>query len=93
MATYEVHGHATVICGMRVEANSEEEAIKIANEEFGSLTNYVGMGGTGCLLGVPTGEDDRCVFPDSEVEHGEMTGTPALIRYWRKKNGQINSTK
>lgn len=68
MATYEVHGHATVICGMRVEANSEEEAIKIANEEFGSLTNYSGMGGTECLLGVPTSENDRCIFPDSEVE-------------------------
>ena len=34
MATYEVHGHATVICGMRVEANSEEEAIKIANKNM-----------------------------------------------------------
>lgn len=68
MAIYEVNGHATVICGMRVEADSEEEAIKIANEEFGSLTNYVGMGGSECLLGVPTSENDRCVFPDSEVE-------------------------
>lgn len=68
MATYEVHGHATVICGMRVEANSEEEAIEIANEEFGGLTNYVGMGGNEYLLGVATNEDDRCVFPDSEVE-------------------------
>lgn len=68
MATYEVHGHATVICGMRVEANSEEDAIEIANEEFGSLTNYAGMGGTECLVGVPINEDERCVFPDSEVE-------------------------
>lgn len=68
MPIYEVHGHATVICGMRVEANSEEEAIKIANEEFGGLTNYTGMGGTYHLLGVLDSENDRCVLPDSEVE-------------------------
>lgn len=68
MAIYEVHGHARVICRMRVKANNKKEAICIANEEFGSLANYVGMGGTECLLGVPTSENDRCVLPDSEVE-------------------------
>ena len=68
MAIYEVHGHARVICEMRVRANNEKEAIRIANEEFGNLTNYVGMGGTECLLGVPTSENDRYVLPDSEVE-------------------------
>ena len=45
-----------------------KEAIEIANEEFGSLTNYTGMGGTDKLIGVASSEDDRCVFPDSEVE-------------------------
>lgn len=68
MAIYEVYGHAKVICGMRVKANNKKEAIRIANEEFGNLTNYVGMGGTGYLLGVPTREDERRIFPDSEVE-------------------------
>lgn len=29
--TYEVYGHANIICSMRVKATSEEEAIKIAN--------------------------------------------------------------
>ena len=65
---YEVFGHATVICSMIVYANSEEEAIEKANEKFGGLTNYVGMGGTDKLLGVLTSEDDRSVLPDSDVE-------------------------
>lgn len=65
---YEVFGHATVICSMVVEADSEEEAIRIANEEFGGLTNYCGMGGTEHLLGVQDNECDRCVLPDGEVE-------------------------
>lgn len=65
---YEVYGHATVVCSMVVEANSEEEAIEIANEEFGGLTNYAGMGSYDCLVGVMTSNDKRCVYPDSEVE-------------------------
>lgn len=65
---YEVYGHATVVCSMVVDADSEAEAIKKANEEFGSLTNYVGMGGTDKLLGVPTSDCDRSVLPDSDVE-------------------------
>ena len=39
MKEYEVYGPATVICSMRVKANSEKEAIEKANEEFGSLTD------------------------------------------------------
>ena len=68
MKKYTVTGHATVVCSMVVEAESEEEAIEKANEEFGSLTNYAGMGGIDKLLGVISSEDDRCVFPDSDVE-------------------------
>ena len=39
MKEYEVYGHATVICSMRVKANSKKEAIEKANEEFGVLSN------------------------------------------------------
>lgn len=53
---------------MVVEADSGEEAIEIANEEFGGLTNYAGMGSCDCLIGVLSSEDERCVYPDSEVE-------------------------
>lgn len=69
---YTVTGHATVICSMTVEANSEKEAIKKANEEFGSLTNYVGMGSSDKLIGVNTPEDDRCIYPDSDVEFDDV---------------------
>ena len=65
---YEVYGHTTLVCSMVVEANSEDEAIEIANEEFGDLTNYAGMGSCNCLVGVLTSEDERCIYPDSEVE-------------------------
>lgn len=65
---YEVYGHTTLVCSMVVEANSEDEAIEIANEEFGGLTNYAGMGSYDCLVGVLTSEDERCIYPDSKVE-------------------------
>ena len=68
MAKYEVFGHASVICSMLVEANSGEEAIEIANDQFGSLTNYVGMGGTDKLIGVDSSENDRSVLPDTDPE-------------------------
>lgn len=72
MKKYIVTGHATVVCSMVVEAESEGEAIEKANEEFGSLTNYAGMGGIDKLLGVTSSEDDRCVFPDSDVEFDDV---------------------
>lgn len=65
---YRVYGHATVICSMVVEADSEEKAIEKANEEFGGLTNYAGMGSCDCLIGVLTSENKRCIFPDNEPE-------------------------
>lgn len=68
MKEYEVYGHATVICSMRVTANNEQEAIEKANKDFGSLTNYVGMGGTEHMLGVCDSSDDRCVLPDTDPE-------------------------
>lgn len=64
---YEVYGYATVVCSMVVEADSEEEAIEIANEEFGGLSNYAGMGSCSCLVGVLTSDDERCIYPDSDV--------------------------
>lgn len=68
MREYEVYGHARVVCRMRVKANSREEAIEKTNNEFGTLTNYVGMGGTDKLIGVASSECDRSIFPDSDVE-------------------------
>lgn len=65
---YRVYGDATVVCSMVVEADNEEEAIEIANDEFGGLTNYAGMGSCNCLVGVLDSDDERCIFPDTEVE-------------------------
>ena len=69
---YKVTGYASVTCSMEVEAESEEPAIEIANDEFGSLTNYAGMGGADKLIGVCSSENGRCVFPDSDVEFGSV---------------------
>lgn len=68
MKKFRVYGHTTVVCSMVVGAKNEEEAIKKATDEFGGLTNYAGMGSCDCLVGVLTPEDERCVFPDSEIE-------------------------
>lgn len=68
MNKYRVSGICHVICEMDVLANNEEEAIEIANDEFGGLTNYAGTGGTSYLVGVITSEDNRCVYPDAEPE-------------------------
>ena len=72
MKKYTVTGHATVVCRMVVEANTEEEAIEKANEQFWSLTNYTGMGGNDKMIGVSTSEDERCIYPDSDVEFDDV---------------------
>ena len=68
-----MYGHANIICSMQVEATSEEEAIQIANDTFGGLTNYAGMGSYSCLVGVLTSEDFRCIYPDSDPEFDDCT--------------------
>lgn len=65
---YRVYGSATLTCSMIVEANSEDEAIEVANEEFGGLTNYAGMGSCDCLVGVLTNEDERSIYADGEAD-------------------------
>lgn len=68
---YRCTGVAKVLVGMTVDASSKEEALEIANEEFGELRSYVGMGGTDKLVGVSSSEDDRFVVPDAEAEFTE----------------------
>lgn len=65
---YVVYGHTTLTCSMTVEANSKDEAIEIANEEFGGLANYAGMGSCDCLVGVLTSEDERSIYADGEID-------------------------
>ena len=73
MSKYRVNGTATVLCSMVVEAGSEEEAIELANKEFGSLSNYAGMDGIDKLVGVISSDDDRSIFPDSDVEFDDAS--------------------
>lgn len=68
MPKYRVLGSCTLVCTMDVIADSGDEAIEIANDEFGSLANYAGMGGTGHLVGVLDSSDNRCIYPDCEPE-------------------------
>lgn len=72
---YEIYSNRSfyLVCSMIVEANSEKEAIEKANEEFGILTNYVGMGGSDKLVGVNTPGNDRCIYPDGEVEFDNVS--------------------
>lgn len=66
MKQYRVYGHVTLTCSMVVEAGSAEEAIEKANDEFGGLTNYAGMGSCDCLVGVLDSEDERCIEADGD---------------------------
>lgn len=68
MKRYRVYGHVTLTCSMVVEAASEEKAMEKADDEFGGLTNYAGMGRCDCLVGVLTAEDERCIMADGDVE-------------------------
>lgn len=68
MKKYRVYGHATIVCSMVVQAENEEEAIGKAEYEFGGLTNYAGMGSCDCLIGVLDSDDERAIYPDSDVE-------------------------
>lgn len=68
MKRYRVFGHVTLTCSMVVEAENEQDAIEKANDDFGGLTNYAGMGSTDCLVGVLSSEDERCIEADGEVE-------------------------
>ena len=68
---YRVYGHTTVTVSTLVEANSEEEAIEKANQEFGGILSYCGNGGTDKLIGVD-GEYDT-IEADESVEFDDTS--------------------
>lgn len=63
---YRVSGNLQVSVGITVEAESEEEAIKKAYEEFGGVDNYCGNGGMDKLIGVEG--DEEWIEADGIVE-------------------------
>lgn len=63
---YLATGKAEVSVYIRIEAESEEEAIEKANDEFSGITSYAGNGGTDKLIGVDG--MDESIDADGEVE-------------------------
>ena len=56
MKKWNVYGSASIGVTMSVEAETKEEAMQKAYEEFPGLTNFAGNGGTDRLVGVYDGE-------------------------------------
>lgn len=52
MAKWHVYGTVPVSVTMTVDADSKEEAIELAYQDFDGLSNYYGNGGTDQLVGV-----------------------------------------
>ena len=69
---YEVEGTATILVKKRVKANSEEEAIELADKYFGGLTCYCGNGGIDKLIGV-------CSYSESVDTDGDVEWTDAFV--------------
>lgn len=68
---YDVHGTAKVVVTVTVEAETEEEAIEKATEEFGGLYGFVGNGGIDKLVGV-NGLNEH-IYADEEPEFDDVT--------------------
>lgn len=56
MKKWQVYGTVSVSVGMKVEAETKEEAIEKASEEWEGIGGFCGNGGTNKLIGV-YGED------------------------------------
>ena len=88
MKIYEVSGTASVTVKKRVMANSEEEAIELAEQHFGGITSYLGNGGDDKLIGVD--DDSESIEYDDYIEwqsadetdddrYDENTGCPCTF--------------
>ena len=70
---YNVYGTVTISVACRVTANSEEEAVDAAYEEWGGINSYVGNGGTDKMIGVRGTHES--IEADGEVEWAEAVPT------------------
>lgn len=70
MNLYRVYGHTSVNVIIEVEADSEEEAYKKANETRCCLESYVGNGGMDKLVGVDG--DDESVAVDENIYYDDI---------------------
>ena len=69
MNKYIVLGHTEVTVSCEVEADTPEEAIKIASKKFGGVHSFSGNGGTDKLIGVngpneTIAADEEIIFDD-----------------------------
>lgn len=67
---YDVHGSATVVVTVTVEAESGEEAIEKARKFFGGMRFYCGNGGVK-LIGVTN--DNESIELDGEPDFDDYT--------------------
>lgn len=68
---YDVHGTVPVVVHITVEAESEEQAIKIATKKFKGIHEYLGNGDCDKLIGVE-GEHEA-ITVDGNVEFDDYT--------------------
>jgi hypothetical protein len=69
MKKFNVYGSIPVHITFRIEAESEEDAIDKAYENFPGLTNYLGNGGVDQILGV----NDSDISLDGGCQEPEFT--------------------
>lgn len=65
MANYCVYGLATATVTITVEADSPEEALEKANDQFGGVSGYAGNGGMGDKLIGVSGWNETIQYDDS----------------------------
>jgi len=66
MSRYKVYGTIEILVSMIVEADDEEAAIEIANEDFDGLQDYAGNGRVGGAL-VGTNNSNVTIHSDSGI--------------------------
>lgn len=66
MAKWTVAGSVEVTVSIIVEAETEDEAMELAEEKFGGVKSYCGNGGYDKLIGVDG--DSESIACDGEVE-------------------------
>ncbi len=65
MSKYRVYGSLAITVWVEVEADSENDAIEVADQKFSGLTGFVGNGGTGKLIGVY--DTSQGLFPSEDA--------------------------
>ena len=68
---YRVYGNVTLSVSVLVEANSENEAIELAPDVYGGISNYCGMGKSDALIGPDETDNEQAIYADGEIDFTE----------------------